>query len=1687
MIGRRLPSTRFLFLLVAVLCATVAAGVLGTGEARADLVGDGAACWVTGPLEGKEWDDQGEHQGKEGFGGEKEFILDRFDFWGMVGNEARALAPLDDNGVVSDKLEDWGYFGSFAEAVDFTFALNKADIDDAGGYGNRKLLDLQYLLTQGSRPGEPSAATGVPQIPYEKARSYAFRRAVASYYSGIVHSFSANWLDPYNPSGGKTSDLSALLGDTLGGQADITAATIHGVGTGDRLHTQEGIQRVTTIGGTVRFVCDQGHSCNMSNDMQSGQADANFRSTSVDQSNREVYLRDVDPDGVRTVDDVVGDEHVVDSQVQHVDLSEYRAPEAPYIGLFGLDSASDKIQVSIELDPTNRQDYEWKLLDDGGFAKVYMYSFGPEINRWTYDNYGNVAPVNEYSSVGVAGVSSRQVSGSGARVLDVRGGVDTHYGYRQPTMGSAYIVRNSDSGHNPEWHGASGYLDTDMDRERVFGVGGFPIHSSGERVVAAGAADILDAPAVYDNANHDLDRLRWPVNLEDMNWYLYDLPGESGADEWQRLSAFWLSPQGTTWLLGSGYGKSVTGYIDPDWSADGGPGDLPNCVFADPDPDDQQGPVPALGKVECEVETAGGVRDVASKAPSSEGDLVNGKLDRVYFPFEFPGALVTSPGPAYHTGRGQPGPLHHLNGTLEYYKWAQRGRSLDEFRVEQPYAPVMVRAGVVRPDDAQQPAPRKLNRFSFVINEELEIGDAALAKNSGTDVKRRYGVPLAEKHEIMYYDEWPNERIDPNRSYLMVATFYESLPTGGKDVREFKLKDSDLEVAGETVGDTVLRMPERHIRRVICRFVVHPMGFSPLSEEGEGWAERQWNKGTKFIGGAVNDLQASLLSFFGEITKSPGWVTKKSLEVTCDGVVAVDKLTGPVEDALQPLTFVNRTGALQNSPAALDRQQTLRDCSRASVPDSPTCRPGADLVVDGKCINLPEMKLTVNGAESSYLALNNVVQWPYPDSDSRYDASQDQYHFRAFPSLVGTGVPDWSPSNVGLSEIRLDFDFAWAGANTGLYGSVDGYAIEVTPDVKVAQILELPLVNGVLTYFLPKDILEMVRSPDWSADTPTPDNWLAVHLVDGFWVGGLNQQGAGDKALVKPSNYDPAAPLDRRVLRGMGGETLNWQQESFNYLLGRLPLAPGYVHKFRIAPYYRTLHENAFDRGEYSEYMELDGSKIACTALAGEPGGLHEPDGDERRAALIFLGCPDAPAPAQGGFTELDFRVGLLGLAGSEMCGDIFSSTPGRFTWDNSVVQRVWLLMWVIAGSVLFVLMVWQAFRMTFDLWLDPRPAVGLRELVPRFLVALALAAASLFLCKWILILCNDLTCFVAHATGMTMWGFVGNTFMSFAGGFFDVWWGWSSQRLHRTEDIIGLFLILGLVVLFLTFIVLIVFLKVAFEMIIRIVLLAALIAFAPLAFALYASENTAHWTKKWISMFFGTAFQQVIVLVVIYLGGHLIAVYATENDDSIFAFIIGMLMGILVLAAADRVPKLVNPVAQSANLFSGFGQLMAMGLAATAMVVTAGAGAVAGGVGGPGGAASAGGGAAMGGAGGGTASMGAAGSAAGTGGGGGTAALGSAGGGGAAPSGAMQGLGNVPSPATGGRMGNVMSGMGRGFQQGVRTARQFNTRTRDVTEGNFLYRNRSSSDDSAGAVQQLESTIRGMNRGGGRGRSRGG
>ena len=1682
----------------------------------ADMASDGAVCWVSGQLGGTDFEDQNESPGKEGWGGSKEFSIDYADFWEVAGQRDVDLVPAQGY---------WGFFQSVAEARDFTYAMDYDDINDLSVYANNSRVgDLRHLLINSSserrgntseypRTDKASDVGGgtILQLPYKYAKSYMFRRATAAHYDGLVSGFSSLWVDPLNPEGGGEADPTYFLEDQAGHAANIVRTSVTQPGRGSHTHHGVGQMPVVLVTGSNELRCTPAVGCTYEGEQTSSQNTAEFREVVTEQNT-----------GMQTTGDMEARNSVGfaegDSD-QPFDGRTYRPRTSErggtgYNQLFQLDNDDNSIRVNISLNPRHREDYIARLFDESHFGQHVVKALGrnpwalPEASGPPTVHSGFVHRVEDYPDGYQlpARPSGVPVPGSGAPAQS--GVIGAPYGYRQGWLTSAFLVGEDD--------------DTSSTLHR----------------------HVNEHIGVNYKYISRWRMIRWPVSMEDMNWYLFRLPGgiTGNGDFPESILAHTLSDVGSNWILGSGYVQSVAPVFNED--------QYPTCYFLDANPTDDLDPFPAVGKAVC-GDLGDGRGDKIGDGPD-KGQLVEGRepigsgeLDQRLFPFEGK-SQFDSHGPPHQ----QLGTLSHrmfehsyncpaIIETLRAIDSAAQITCRDSNEVGQQSQPNLVRAGVASPLDADDELPRSMNEFSFDIRERDYLGGASLLA-AGGEIERRYGVPDTdpqfEANPTRYRDHyeavWPDGGLDPNVAHLLVVTYFEVLRDEGKVIAfrtpedeslvldsgyqtdsSGNLVDSDF-ASVSSLSETGLTLPQRFFRRVICRMLVYPAGFSPAASEGEN----RFVSAFKKVGGAIKDSAASLAGFFKRafeaIGKVPLYLAKQGAGTACRGLTATDSMTGSGQaPATQTVTSY---GVPSENQAGVDREAAIGECEKVSVEDVPSCRSGTDVILRGECINLPKMVLEVAPIHSGRNFFINPgpggIDWPIHD----VGISFDPINFDPYPY-----GDEWTR---GLTELRVDIRFAWDSVDTGLYRGVDGYAIFVEPDHKLFQFgreaLEVAKADGrdiALSFpggaegsgyyfILPEQIYT-----SFSEITGQSTLQREIHTVDGFHVGAINQTGEvppygrGPRSRVAPFSYAAGSPhalvsmSNRPVgheasMRGLGGELVHTQMEWFNRLLGRMPLTAGFVHSFRVASYVGVPGSDTFVLGPWSDPLVLDGNTAACHALLRNDSSgefLYTGLGgrvDTFDMARVFYSCQGFEGVSDFGFVEDDYRIGLLGLVGSDLCGDLFSATPPIFTWDNEFVQRVWSLMWVLAGAVFFSLLIWHALRMTYDIWLDPRPSMGFREMLPRFLLALVLAAGSFYICKWGIILVSDLTCFVAQATGMTLWGAVSKSFMILVGGFLQLFSSYLGIALIGFFAIFLSLWVLGAVVLMVFGIILYLFLKVVLAMLVRLALIALLICVSPVAFAMFASDATAHWTKRWVSMFLGALFQQALVLIVIYIGGGLLGYYLEEagEQDSLFVFLVGSILAIMSLAVADKIPGLVNPAGE--GLFSSFGEIAKMGIAAGMMVASAGAGAAAGLAGaGGGGAGAVSGGPGSGVAGGSVGGQGPGGSSA-----GGQASSSSpsgsasGGGGGGASAGSSSGGGNAGTSSGGGfgsRVGSAASGAFQGLQrasdrtiqgarQGMTRGQQYNTRMRNVTDGNFLHRNASHGDDAAEATREMNGSI---------------
>lgn len=1656
----------------ALVLALLAVGLLvllvsgsGAGQVYAnDLTDDGVACWVTGNTSGSHWYGNHNDRVEGGWGSDYEYSLDKNYFWGIV-NQALAL---DEEGVVPEasRPNEQEYYRSLSEAVDVAFASYWEDFQHYGQLEGRYpdaalYVDTYELLNYGTATHGWTADQKSSSV-IDRVSGYLERRAVALYAEDRVQGYVARWYDPWNPEGGYSVDLAGLSKDQQSLMNAMVQNTASYVTSGHRIITGTEDVPAVSISGNLSVNCPAGGAaCSVSNVFNSETSTVTVRTALTDQSNAETSGANVDDD----------------SFLPDSNIDVRSRDSAGYSHTRQTDSGEDQIVVLLSLNPEYRQDYYFKVFNDGVQDRILFPGFGSE--PWTYKNVAGGLPPSASGVRTDSQDAGHRFVGTGDPVYD--------WGYRQPTLGVAW----------DEGAVAFGAAAQDFLRRGGLGAryaGGIldpgragDYESDGSELSAA-----FFAPnGTAHNLAQQWRQIRWPVNFEELNWYLYELPGRAdavGGDDASWL-AYWMTEEGYAALLGSGYLREGI-LSDNALEGDG-------CYFIDHEGAMQGGEAFRVrGQAECDdaVYTAG---DRFNKGELTGGN--NYDNNSGVFPFQKVRESAVSPsGPAYgldyqaYSVR----PWHEIRSvddTLGVGRWGYlaqpKSRAMGVGNVANDEA-VLVKAGVESPIDVDMGGPRQLSSFQFVINEQVDLGSSSVVAR-GREGLDSFGVPGNQALMASYMASWPSQPIDPNRVYMLVVTFYE-VYQGGADPNDDDLQQYDLvyaidgDDADDIISDVGYRLPERRIRRVICRMAVLPPGFVPTSSEGGGLfgfvgealsgtlggaASFVWNSapvslvrdtihGARQIAGVVGDVFSGgwkwLGDFFASLMRIPTDVAGVGIGAGCEAVSAADTVLTDGAAASESDVLVRSDGTFIKNTAARSRTEIEDFCEETSAPalDQEVCGI-TDSAYRGGCEAFPRMKLELVADEFS---------WHDPGADgvtfkNARSGSEDRAFVAALNESRYSAGEDPLPNNLGLTRVAVNVETRVSSLKDEAMEGVEGYMYEVDPDPKVW--------GDNLVYLVPRYV--RVRGID-SGGSEKERNYLA----DQFSFGDLEL--ADDVELGEADWVRPASVRGASV-SGLGSSGQVDHTEKFVNLLRKMPVAPGFTHRFRVALYGVNPDGESIE-GRWSDWLTVDGNTAACSvaasanfndfnktlygcpgvdALPSRPGIAGDTSGGY--GGGVLLASAALPALAQtGAVSDSSLRLGLVDLSGTELCGDFFTTSPPKLTWDNTVVKMGWRLVWIIAGSLLFVLFVWQGLSMTYDTWIARQPSTGFRELIPRFVLAVLLAVASYWICKTVLILSSDLGCFVAQVTGMTMWGSLFYT----AGAVFEAW-----QDLIFEADPFAIALtavaaillfvkaiILLIPVVFFLAVAIIVWLKVAFSMLTRLVLISCLIVFSPVAFAFYASPATEHWTKKWLSLFMGVVFQQVVVLMVLYIGGALLYDYVYSATESVTAFLrlfIGLFVALATLFIADRVPKIVNPGAQ--GMFDGYGQMLKMAAAAAITVGSAGAGFVQGAVRGGGGQAVSVPGAITGGGGG-------------SGGGGDAAAAP----GSAAPStGGVGAAGAVAGPtgAVAGFVGNRfvagLQGMSRGFQQGQARS----NRMRDFAEGNFLYRNASFSDDAADARAQ--------------------
>ncbi len=238
---------------------------------------------------------------------------------------------------------------------------------------------------------------------------------------------------------------------------------------------------------------------------------------------------------------------------------------------------------------------------------------------------------------------------------------------------------------------------------------------------------------------------------------------------------------------------------------------------------------------------------------------------------------------------------------------------------------------------------------------------------------------------------------------------------------------------------------------------------------------------------------------------------------------------------------------------------------------------------------------------------------------------------------------------------------------------------------------------------------------------------------------------------------------------------------------------------------------------------------------------------------------------------------------------DIITGTPADLTYGHWLVQEAWLAVWIVTSAALAFIIGWIGLSLVTQEPLGARQA-GWRELIPRLILGVVAAAASLWWCALVIEVAHHVSGFIAAALEVTP---------------SDLLRAPLETLLTAVEGgSVGLALLLALIYLIYGFFCLYLLL----QMVLRLALIDVLLALAPAAMGLWILPHSSGWSRHWLRLFTTTVFQQAVQLIALALGigflGELatISVFEPARD-----LIWKLLMSVAFIYLATRVPSMLG------------------------------------------------------------------------------------------------------------------------------------------------------------------------------------
>ena len=919
---------RFSLFLVLALCllAAVSQGARGVAEAQeppsepdVKSLSDSVGCWVSGPYRHNKdikhsWglksefvvlfgDHAGLFESGKVWSTEKDVAVEfsRDDDRDGDNEDDYAKSILDLYGVVKRRP---AYFMDFPSYIDHAFGINteSGSVDSSD-----PLNDVRYAYIKAAVDGAGEETRPDLFVPWMDGEEYFKRRSVAwKVESRVADHKGTGWVVDSLPQGGFADDPVALLEDSVAADVNRDRSKTKAVYDGSRFTVVEGQVAANEINGVYDGHCADGV-CTMAWNLNSEPTQVEMRGFERHQSDDETFQNQFENTlrYVNTVDEG-GDTGTLAIPTAPGNIGDITFPSRR-LGSHGFrdwrqqDTGDDSIQVNIVLDDEFRRDFLYESVSPSGAGKhdYHLPVFGEDV--WTYEGFGNASALDAATfwkerpsgrrNEAVNILSERSDFGGEGAVFDR----STHVGYRQPVLDRFYL---------------------DDGDEGVLRV---------------------------ENSHPDTEHIRWPVHIEDMNWYLYELPGHITENPSPLL--FYVREVGFRRVARSGY--ALIG-LDPDKTVvEDAANGFPSCQNQTPG-------VYTVESIVCDFgegwdKPAGGLTAAAGRALSSSAVSASG-----WGAYQNRQLLDISADP--------------------WIRQESAGLIGDEDPVRTGYFPfdvqgntprlsweMLSRFGVVSASDIDgRTGSRKLSRFSFEINESSVTGDEVSDLEGDVLYQRRLGVPKSDAGMRAAVGGMPAKRLDPNRAHLLVFTFYE----GVHNVRGWSQDGARyiLKVDGKESGE--FSLPRRRLRRVVCRMVILPLGFDPAMEKNANLFEEVWSKVKGAIGHAVREFAGWITRFMGSVVKAPFWAAKKASEVGCAGLEKVDKVTALQFSAKEPPETEHAgSGILVANESVQNKRRGLDACFRMAEPVEVDCDPGADVVYRGRCTDLPQPRVYIERGE----------------------------------------------------------------------------------------------------------------------------------------------------------------------------------------------------------------------------------------------------------------------------------------------------------------------------------------------------------------------------------------------------------------------------------------------------------------------------------------------------------------------------------------------------------------------------------------------------------------------------------------------------------------------------------------------------------------------------------------------------